>query len=290
MRIVRFESSGRTDWGALRRDERVVPLSDGAPDLVAALDRPRSELESAAERGRGVPLAEVRLLAPIQPPRNVFCLGRNYAEHIREDPKAAQDLPPEPIWFTKATTTVVGPDSDVRVDPSLTSQLDWEVELAVVIGQGGKRIAEEHALDHVFGYTVLNDLSARDLQFARAGQWFLGKSLDGLCPIGPWIVSADEVPDPQALTLCLRVNDQERQHGSTAEMIFPIARAIADLSRGVTLLAGDVIATGTPSGIGMGRQPPEYLQHGDIVEAEVQGIGVLRNRILFEPQSSLGAS
>jgi 2-keto-4-pentenoate hydratase/2-oxohepta-3-ene-1,7-dioic acid hydratase in catechol pathway len=220
----------------------------------------------------------------------VFCFGRNYAEHIREDPKAAQGLPPEPIWFTRATTTVVGPDNDVHVDPPLTSQLDWQVELAVVIGHGGKRIAEEHALDHVFGYTVLNDLPVRDLQFARAGQWFLGKRLDGPCPIGLCIVSADEMPDPQALTRCLRVNGEGRQHDSTADMIFPIARAMADLSRDVTLLAGDVSATGTPSSIGMGRQPPEHLRHGHSVEAEVQGIGVLPNRILFESPSSVGES
>jgi 2-keto-4-pentenoate hydratase/2-oxohepta-3-ene-1,7-dioic acid hydratase in catechol pathway len=198
---------------------------------------------------------------------------------VEESP--ARQVPKEPVWFTKATTSIVGPEEDVVVDPALTSQLDWEVELAVVLRRGGRKIPASRALDHVLGYTVLNDLSARDVQFARGGQWFYGKSLDGLCPVGPVLVTSEEIPDPQDLELWLRVNGQVRQHGFTRDMIFSVAQAIEDLSRGITLLAGDVIATGTPAGMGFGQNPPVFLRHGDVVEAEISRIGVLRNRIVF---------
>ncbi len=266
MRLVRFREGGAVRWGVLEGG-RVRPVREFRYELPLEVE------------DRQLPREAVQLLAPVDPPRNVFCMGLNYLAHVEESP--ARKVPPDPVWFTKATTSIVGPDEDVVVDRTLTTQLDWEVELAVVLGRGGRRISADRALEHVFGYTVLNDLSARDLQFARGGQWFYGKSLDGLCPVGPVLVTADEIPDPQDLELWLRVNGQVRQHGFTRDMIFSVARAIEDLSRGITLLPGDVIATGTPAGMGFGQNPPVFLADGDVVEAEVSRIGVLRNRIVF---------
>jgi len=266
LRLVRFESDGVVRWGVLE-GQSVRPVRQFRYDAPVEPD------------DTALPMGSVRLLAPVDPPRNVFCMGLNYLAHVEESP--ARQVPKEPVWFTKATTSIVGPEEDVVVDPALTSQLDWEVELAVVLRRGGRRIPASRALDHVLGYTVLNDLSARDVQFARGGQWFYGKSLDGLCPVGPVLVTSEEIPDPQDLELWLRVNGQVRQHGFTRDMIFSVAQAIEDLSRGITLLAGDVIATGTPAGMGFGQNPPVFLRHGDVVEAEISRIGVLRNRIVF---------
>ena len=187
-------------------------------------------------------------------------------------------IPDVPVIFTKATTTVNGPFDDIPVDRTATQQVDWEVELGVVIGTPGRNIAKADALAHVFGYTVINDVSARDLQ-VQHGQWFKGKSLDGSCPMGPHVVTADEFGDPQTKRLMCRVNGVTKQDATTADMIFPVASIIEWLSKGLTLEAGDVIATGTPQGVGMGRTPQEFLQAGDIVETEVEGIGTLRNRI-----------
>ncbi|MFV8833774.1 fumarylacetoacetate hydrolase family protein [Aquisalimonas sp.] len=224
---------------------------------------------------------DVQLIAPLpRPPRNVMCLGLNYADHAAESQRAkGQELQraDHPVVFTKATSSVTGPYTDIPLDNSLTTQLDWEVELGVVIGAGGRNIPEEQALEHVFGYTVVNDLSARDLQF-RHKQFFLGKSLDGSCPMGP--VITDEITDPHALALWCDVNDERQQEGTTADQLFRIPEAIAILSRVMTLEPGDIIATGTPSGVGFAQDPPRYLQPGDIVECGVQGVGVIRNRIV----------
>jgi 2-keto-4-pentenoate hydratase/2-oxohepta-3-ene-1,7-dioic acid hydratase in catechol pathway len=221
--------------------------------------------------------------APIaRPPKNVFCLGLNYAAHAKESSQARgreMKIPTVPVIFTKAPTTISGPFADVHVDRSATQQVDWEVELGVVIGTGGRNIARADALRHVFGYTVINDLSARDLQQQHM-QWFKGKSLDGFCPMGPVIVTADEFGDPQNKRLQLRVNGTTKQDGHTSNMIFPVDVIIEWLSKGLTLEPGDVIATGTPEGVGMGRTPQEFLVDGDVVETEVEGIGVLRNRIV----------
>jgi 2-keto-4-pentenoate hydratase/2-oxohepta-3-ene-1,7-dioic acid hydratase in catechol pathway len=228
------------------------------------------------------PLAEVRWHAPIPRPRkNIFCLGLNYAAHAKESSQARgreMKIPTVPVIFTKAPTTVSGPSDDIGVDRAVTSQVDWEVELGVVIGVPGRNIAKADALRHVFGYTVINDLSARDLQQQHM-QWFKGKSLDGFCPMGPVIVTADEFGDPQDKRLQLRVNGVTKQDGQTSNMIFPVDSIIEWLSKGLTLEAGDLIATGTPEGVGMGRTPQEFLVDGDIVETEVEGIGILRNRI-----------
>jgi len=189
------------------------------------------------------------------------------------------DLPEHPIVFTKAVGSVSGPYSDVPLDPDVSGELDWEVELAIVIGRKVKRAGRDEALSHVFGYTVVNDLSARDLQF-RHKQYFIGKSLDGACPMGPVIVTADEIPDPQDLALRSWVNGELKQDSNTRHQIFDCADIIHRLSQGMTLYPGDIIATGTPEGVGFARRPPEFLQAGDVVECEVAGIGRLRNRII----------
>src|SRR5205807_7873544 len=188
-------------------------------------------------------------------------------------------VPEYPVIFTKAPTTVNGPYGDIVIDPAVSEQIDWEAELAVIIGKGGKNIREEDALSYVFGYTVLNDVTARDLQ-ARHKQFFKGKSLDGSCPMGPWIVTADEIPDPYNLALRLRVNGETKQDSRTNLMIFSINKAISVLSQGMTLEAGDILATGTPSGVGFSRTPPEFLKPGDVVEAEVENVGLIRNRVV----------
>jgi 2-keto-4-pentenoate hydratase/2-oxohepta-3-ene-1,7-dioic acid hydratase in catechol pathway len=240
-----------------------------------------SELESHdlaqdAEAGLAYPADRVRLHAPIpRPKKNVFCLGQNYAAHAAE---SGNPPPTAPIYFTKPPTTVTGPGEAIPYPEGLTTRLDWEVELGVVIGLGGRDIPEARALDYVFGYTVFNDVSARDLQY-RTAQWFKGKSLDGSCPMGPVIVTADEIPDPQRLRLQLSVNAVKKQDSNTGDMIFSVARIIADLSAGMTLEPGDCISTGTPQGVGDGRKPPEYLKRGDVMEAEVERIGVLKNLV-----------
>jgi len=225
----------------------------------------------------------VRWYAPIpRPPKNVFCLGQNYAAHAKESAQARgreMKIPTVPVIFTKAPTTISGPYDDVQVDRGATQQVDWEVELGVVIGTGGRNIARADALRHVFGYTVINDLSARDVQQQHM-QWFKGKSLDGFCPMGPVIVTADEFGDPQNKRLQLRVNGTTKQDGHTSNMIFPVDVIIEWLSKGLTLEPGDVIATGTPEGVGMGRTPQEFLNDGDMIETEIEGIGILRNKIV----------
>ncbi len=228
-------------------------------------------------------VAAITWHAPIPRPRkNVFCLGLNYAAHARESAQARgrdTSIPTIPVIFSKAPTTVNGPFADIRVNRAVTSQVDWEVELGVVLGRTGVDIPASQALEHVFGYTVINDISARDVQTAHM-QWFKGKSLDGTCPMGPVVVTADEFGDPQTKRLTCRVNGVTKQDSNTSDMIFPVAVIIEWLSKGLTLEAGDVIATGTPAGVGMGRTPKEFLADGDVVETEVDGIGTLRNRIV----------
>jgi len=231
-------------------------------------------LDELARRKLAYPLKRVRLQAPIAVPgRNVFCLGRNYADHATERGAA---IPDHPVYFTKPGTAVVGPGDEV-VHHAVTKELDYEVELGVVIGVGGRDIPRAEALSHVFGYTVINDVTARDLQ-KRHNQWFKGKSLDTFCPMGPVLVTADEIPDPQALAISLRVNGQVRQQSHTSKMIFPVAQCIEVLSQSMTLLPGDIIATGTPDGVGAASG--NFLKAGDRMEAEVEGIGVLANRVV----------
>jgi 2-keto-4-pentenoate hydratase/2-oxohepta-3-ene-1,7-dioic acid hydratase in catechol pathway len=236
----------------------------------------------AGAAGDSHALTEVRWHAPIpRPLKNVICLGLNYAAHIREGAVARGrevKIPNDPVFFSKLPTSVTGPYDDVPVDTSLTQQVDWEAELAVIIGVAGRDIRKADAARHIFGYTVVNDVTARDLQ-AKHLQWLKGKSLDGFCPMGPVVVTPDEFGDPQQKRVMLRVNGTTKQDGNTADMIFPIDTCIEVFSRGVTLEPGDIISTGTPEGVGFGRTPQEFLHDGDVVEAEVEGIGTLRNRI-----------
>lgn len=230
-----------------------------------------------------IPLAAARLLAPLPNPiRNIFCVGRNYLEHIHEGANArdtAVKLPEVPQFFSKATHTLIGPDADVRLDRKVTQKLDYEVELAVIIGRAGRDIAADAAFEHVFGYTIANDITARDLQ-RKHDQWFKGKSLDTTLPLGPCIVPRDEIGDPRTLELSLTVNGQERQRARAEKMIFDIPALIASLSAGLTLEPGDILSTGTPSGVGFAMNPPQYLRGGDEVVARIDRIGELRNRIV----------
>ncbi|MGA8261069.1 MAG: fumarylacetoacetate hydrolase family protein [Arenicellales bacterium] len=237
--------------------------------------------ESEKDRAT-VMMDDLTLLAPIpRPTKNVMCLGWNYSEHVRESSSVRKEeagLPEHPIVFTKNVTSVTGPGSTIPCDAAVTEQLDWEAELGVIIGKSGRAITAADAMGHVFGYTVINDVSARDLQFQHK-QWFIGKSLDGACPMGPWIVTADEIADPHALAIRCDVNGVRKQDSTTANMIFKIPAIIATLSLGMSLEPGDVIATGTPEGVGFARTPPEFLKPGDEVVCEVEGVGSLRNTI-----------
>jgi 2-keto-4-pentenoate hydratase/2-oxohepta-3-ene-1,7-dioic acid hydratase in catechol pathway len=286
MKLLMFEHAGERHLGALRpgREDEVVELTPLAHDLLALIDAGESvlaEARSIAEHGHAPlrPLSDVRVLAPLDPPRgNVIALGRNYQKHAEEGAMGGEVLPP--TVFTKAITSITGPYDDIAVDPALSTEIDWEVELAVVIGRRGANIARRDALAHVFGYTALNDISARDIQHGWGGQYFKGKSLDATCPIGPWVVTPDEIPDPQALHLVLRVNGAVKQDATTADMIYPVDSTIEWVSRGMTLLPGAILTTGTPDGVGFARTPPEFLKRGDVMETEVERIGVLRNTFI----------
>ncbi|MBS8263015.1 FAA hydrolase family protein [Mesobacillus boroniphilus] len=225
-----------------------------------------------------IPLETVELLAPIpRPAKNIFCVGKNYAEHAIEM-GSKDDIPEHIMVFTKAPTTVIAHDQNILAHSELTEQLDYEGELAVVIGKKGKAIKREDALDYVFGYTIVNDVTARDLQ-AKHKQFFIGKSLDTTCPMGPWIVHKTTIENPNNLDIKTTVNGEVRQDSNTGNFIFPVEEVISVLSQGMTLEPGDIIATGTPAGVGKGFKPPRFLSSGDTIEITVEGIGTLRNRV-----------
>jgi 2-keto-4-pentenoate hydratase/2-oxohepta-3-ene-1,7-dioic acid hydratase in catechol pathway len=273
--------------------ELAAARSSAAPpaDLLAVIDTGDSGLKAIRDLvgklkssdGAPItrPISELQVLAPLDPPRgNVIAIGLNYAKHVAESARVAGSAGQPPTVFTKAITTIAGPYDDIPIDPAVSDKIDWEVELGVVIGRAGVNIAREEALNHVFGYTVINDISARDIQNGWGGQFFKGKSLDSSCPSGPWVVTRDEVPDPQSLNLRLTVNGNLKQDASTAGMINAVDAIISWVSFGMTLPPGTLIATGTPEGVGFARTPPEFIQVGDVVEAEAQGIGKLRNRFV----------
>lgn len=222
-----------------------------------------------------VPLADCRLLAPVVAPQKILAIGLNYADHARE---SGLEAPKTPITFVKTNNSIIGPDETIHYAKDTTAQVDYEAELAVVIGRRTRNVAETDALDQVFGYTACNDVSARDAQFPD-GQWVRGKSFDTFCPLGPAIVTGDEIGDPQALRIVCRVNGTTLQDSTTAEMIFGVAQLVSYLSRFMTLEPGDVIASGTPAGVGFSRTPPIWLADDDIVEVEIEHIGVLRNPV-----------
>ncbi len=272
----RLPRKGQKGGGDVIPTDLLAFIERGSHTLARRMLTVARSLRGGARWRVGRPLAEVRLLAPIpRPGKNLFCTGHNYAKHVAE---SGSPIPERPIWFTKPPTAVIGPLAPV-LHHGATQALDYEVELAVVMGRRGREIPREKALDYVFGYTVMNDVTARDVQRQR-GQWFKGKAMDTFAPLGPWIVHRSAIPDPQRLTVRSRVNGQLRQESSTADMIFPVAALIADLSRGMTLEPGDIIATGTPAGVGMGMKPPTWLQPGDLVEVEVDAIGVLSNLVV----------
>ncbi len=260
-------------------------------DMLALIEAGPAALSRVAAVVAGAPaeailaLADVELLAPIpRPHKNIFCVGRNYAEHAEESRRAMGEAKPTgPAHvniFTKPPTAVNRPYGEIPLDEGVTQEMDWEVELGVIIGATARHVSRDQALARVWGYTVANDITARDVQHLPGIQWFLGKSMDSSCPMGPWIVTADEIPDPQALRLGLSVNGVAKQEDTTANMIFDVASIIETLAGVLTLEPGDIIITGTPAGVGFARTPKEFLHPGDVVEASVEGIGTLRNRVV----------
>jgi len=270
---ARAASIDETAFASLQRLIEAGP--DGLKAVRTLIDMGKSITGSILSAGT------FSLAAPLpRPSKNIFCVGRNYAEHIAEGERAQNikvGITEHPVFFTKPPTAVVGPGDSVPLFLAVSQQIDYEVELAIVIGKSGRGIARERAFDHIWGYTIVNDITARDVQRRHGGQYFKGKGLDGSCPMGPWIVTADAMPDPANLAIRLKVNGELRQDGNTSAMIFDIPTLIASLSEGLTLEPGDVIATGTPSGVGYAMTPPNFLKHGDVVECEVQGIGTLSN-------------
>jgi 2-keto-4-pentenoate hydratase/2-oxohepta-3-ene-1,7-dioic acid hydratase in catechol pathway len=297
MRLITFlDSTGGQRLG-VEFQGRALAATDllaGGPhtidELLAGGSAALARLAGAADpnqiREQGTAIGDLRLEAPVPHPGKVVAIGRNYADHATEE----GSVPPvTPLIFAKWSTAVVGPGAEVRWDPNLTAKVDYEAELGVVIGRTARRITEDEALSCVLGYTCINDVSARDLQFAD-GQWVRGKSLDTFCPMGPVIVTADEIADPDNLTVSCRVNGVELQSASTAQMFFSVARLISFCSQAFTLEPGDVIATGTPAGVGAFRQPPRYLADGDEMTVSVEGIGDLTNTCRYDPQPLTGAS
>lgn len=260
----------------------MLELIDQGPDALEMLAHAVEETDGQRPAGIAQAIENVKLLAPIPRPRkNVFGIGLNYVEHIEESAKTldtSTDLPKQPVLFSKPPTAVIGTGAPIQHNAAMTQQLDWEVELAVIIGKRATRIAKDNAMSHVFGYSVINDVSARDNR--RAGQWIFSKGQDSFCPFGPMIVTADDIDDPHDLTLWLKKNGVEKQRSNTKHLLFDIPTLIADISTGITLEPGDIIATGTPAGVGAGRDPQEWMWPGDVIECGVDGIGVLRNPVV----------
>jgi 2-keto-4-pentenoate hydratase/2-oxohepta-3-ene-1,7-dioic acid hydratase in catechol pathway len=283
MKIATFTHAGRTRIGKVIGDE-ILDLRSACPLLPTDMVRflaagPEAlELARAAEGGERLPLREVRLEAPVPNPQKFLAIGLNYEDHAEEARKAGIQIPEHQVWFSKLNSCICGPYDDI-VQPSFSGKLDYEVELGVVIGKRCKNVSAAEALSVIAGYTVCNDVTVRDWQH-RTPQWTLGKSFDTHGPFGPWIVTADEIPDPQDLAIRLLVNDVVRQQARTALMIHSVAAQIEHLTQAITLEPGDVIATGTCSGVAIGMQPPRFLRPGDVVRAEIDGIGAIENRVV----------
>ena len=298
MRLITFSHRNSAPRPGAQVDDLVVDLGalaaqagvDLPADLLSLIQAGQPALAAAqalldgdpAARPAGSvhPLAEVTLHAPLRPGK-IVGIGLNYVEHVEESSRSldtAKELPDRPVLFGKPATAVTGPGQPILHNADLTKQLDWECELAVVIGRTASRVSEEDAWDHIFGYSIMNDISARDQR--RSGQWFFSKGQDSYAPFGPAVVTADEIPDPLSLDVSLRVNGVVMQDSNTRHMLFAIPRLIADISSGMTLEPGDVISTGSPSGVGAGMVPPQFLQPGDLVEATVEGIGTLANPVV----------
>lgn len=292
MYLATFKIGDKEDWGLVRPEVGLICpakvwVGQNAPatllDFIrlSADDKKLLSYEPPSPNEQWLAIDEVELIAPIpRPVRNIFCVGKNYMDHIEEMNKDMPGLNIQyPQYFTKATHTVTGPFADVPLHSDVTAQVDYEAELAVIIGKKGINIPEDKAMDYVFGYTIINDVTARDLQ-QNHSQWFKGKSLDGFCPMGPWIVTRDEIIHPVELNISSWVNGELRQRSNTRHMIFSIPKLISILSQGLTLEPGDILATGTPAGVGMGFDPPRVLKSGDVVRIEIEKIGYIENRFV----------
>ena len=278
MKLLRFDDGARARLGVLV-DDALVPLDVDLTmlALIAAGDEGLAKVRAAAAAGESkLPLASAKLLAPVEQPGKYLAIGMNYGKHLEEADRLGVARSKHQVWFNKQTSCLVGPYDNI--DPGVTEKLDYEVELGVVIGKPAKNVREADAKNHIFGYFVANDVSARDWQF-HSPTFTMGKSFDTHGPIGPWIVTADEVPDPHALNLRCYVNGELRQSNNTSGMIANIWAQIAYLSTAFTLQAGDLIATGTPEGVGVGMEPQVFLQPGDVVRCEIDGIGAIENRV-----------
>lgn len=278
MKLVRIGPAGREvpclmDATGRARDVS-AHVADFGPETLATL----SDRLAGIDLGQlpEVAMDGARIGPPMTQPRNIYCIGLNYSDHAAE---AGLPVPAEPILFNKSAATFCGPNDDILFSSRMT-KLDWEVELGVVIGKSGLNIAPDQAMDHVSGYTVVNDLSERAWQMERGGQWAKGKSFPNFCPTGPWLVSRDEITDVQSLSMSLNVNGQRRQTGTTARMIFPVAHIIAYLSEFLRLEPGDLICTGTPPGVGAGMKPPQWLAVGDVVDLQIEGLGQQRQTVV----------
>uniref|UniRef100_A0A0B6ZZ25 Fumarylacetoacetase-like C-terminal domain-containing protein n=1 Tax=Arion vulgaris TaxID=1028688 RepID=A0A0B6ZZ25_9EUPU len=296
MRLVQFETTDGDGTGTSDKSRRrigvelgsggdIVDITSYDPslptntrDFIAGGENALEAARRAVQSGKNVlPRKQLKILAPIDNPEKLICIGMNYHDHCSEQ---NIPVPEEPVVFSKFNNTITGPTDNIKY-PSETKELDWEVELAIIIGKEGKNIVKEDALKYVYGYTVAHDVSARDWQLQRNGKQFLiGKSMDGFCPLGPAIVTKDEIGDPEHLRLWTKVNDVYKQDSNTSQLVFKVADVVEFLSRFITLQPGDVILTGTPPGVGVFRKPPEFLQIGDVVEVGIEGIGVLVNKIV----------
>nr|WP_317284264.1 fumarylacetoacetate hydrolase family protein [uncultured Dysosmobacter sp.] len=286
MKLVTYRFENTQCVGVLTQDETVLPLD--YPDMNTLIETAspadlRSAASAAERAGVQVPLAEVELLAPIPRPRqDILCLGMNYKDHADEaaqyNAEAFTKEKPVAVYFSKRVSQAVAPEGDIERHADLVERLDYEVELGVILGKAARNVKAEEAGDYIFGYTVLNDVSARDVQTSHK-QWYFGKSLDGFTPMGPCIVTADEIAFPPALDISSTVNGEPRQHSNTRLFLTSIPALLEELTAGMTLLPGTIIATGTPAGVGMGFDPPKFLQSGDVVECTIQGIGTIRNTV-----------
>jgi 2-keto-4-pentenoate hydratase/2-oxohepta-3-ene-1,7-dioic acid hydratase in catechol pathway len=281
MKLYTFEVNGQQRLGA-EQNGRLVDLQTVAGDMLALVKAGPEALAAArrrlAQAGESIPIDQVRLLAPIPRPGKILCSGLNYRSHVEENPGAK--LPDEPFFFAKMPSGVIGPGQPI-VHPQRTRQMDYEVEFAVVIGRSMRNVSEAEVMDHIFGYTILHDVSARDVQF-KDSQITLGKNFDTFAPMGPCIVTADEITDPARLRLRSWLNGQLMQDRTNEDWLFPLPKLLASLAEVMTLEPGDVVSTGTPAGVGVFRQPPVFLQPGDVVVLEIEGIGRLENPVVAE--------
>lgn len=285
MRIVKYLYDNEKHFGLLLENSKIAKLSaESLQDLMVDYYSDLKPNEMLLEKHERLNLSDVKILAPVEyPERNVFCIGKNYAEHALElegkTTKEIEGLPDHPIYFSKIAGPALGHEGKIKLHKDVTKEVDYEVELGVIIGKTCNNVTETEAKDYIFGYTIINDVTARDLQRKHV-QWLRGKSLDTFCPMGPVLVTKDEIKDHSNLEISLKINDEVRQASNTSKMIFSIERIISELSSGLTLLPGDVIATGTPEGVGMGFVPPKYLKEGDVVTCTVESIGKLTNYVI----------